>query len=223
MNAAEHLFCSSSLWRYLTQHQLLPWVLSGTRLGDHVLEIGAGYGAATSYLAERADRVTSLEYDHHAVARLKVNHHGDLNNALRGDAACLPFAEQAFSSVISILVLHHLKSAELQDRMFAEVLRVLRPGGVFLVFEVNDGWLHRIGHIKSTFTPLKPSSALARLTLAGFSRISVDFRRGGYRLSAMRAKRGEPSDGELPPSELLWDLDKDDFPREVVRAGSSES
>jgi len=32
-----------------------------------------------------------------------------------------------------------------------------------------------------------PGSAFARLTKAGFSKISVDFRSGGYRVSARRA------------------------------------
>jgi len=218
MNAAEHFFCSSSLWRYLTRHQLLPWVVSGARLGDHLLEIGAGYGAATHYLSERVGRVTSLEYDSHPISQLKNQHNGDPSATLRGDASFLPFADQAFSSVIGILVLHHLKSPELQDRMFAEVFRVLRPGGVFLAFEVNNSWIHRIGHIRSTFTPLEPGSAFARLTLAGFSRVSVDFRRGGYRLNATRTKRGEPREEEQPPLDDVWDRDQDNS-SEMVGAG----
>jgi ubiquinone/menaquinone biosynthesis C-methylase UbiE len=84
-------------------------------------------------------------------------------------------------------VLHHLKSRELQDRLFREVFRVLKPGGVFLAFEVNDSWMHRIGHYKSTFTAVRPGSAFARLTVAGFSRVFVDFRRGGFRILATRA------------------------------------
>jgi SAM-dependent methyltransferase len=188
MNAAEHFICSSSLWRYLTQRQLLPWVLSGACLGNHVLDVGAGYGAATSHLRRRVARVTSLEYDAKTVLHLKSQHSSDSTAALRGDASDLPFADQTFSSVIGILVLHHLKSGELQDRTFAEVFRVLRPGGIFLAFEINDTWFHRATHYKSTFTPLNPGSAFARLTAVGFSRVSVDFRSSGFRLSAARAK-----------------------------------
>jgi ubiquinone/menaquinone biosynthesis C-methylase UbiE len=186
MNGIEHFLCSTSLWRFLTQRQLLPWVLSGAHLGDHVLEIGAGYGAATSQLRKSVPRVTSLEYNADAARYLKVHHNGGPGGALRGDAAQLPFAPESFSSAIAILVLHHLRSRELQDRMFAEVYRVLRPGGVFLAFEINDSWVHRVGHIRSTFTPLSAGSAFARLTRAGFSRISVDFRRGAFRLGAFR-------------------------------------
>ncbi|HEY2457580.1 MAG TPA: class I SAM-dependent methyltransferase [Candidatus Acidoferrum sp.] len=188
MNALEHFVCASSLWRGLTQRHVLPWLLSGARLGDHVLDIGAGYGAATPDLRKRVSRVTALEYDANSVRRMQSQHSGDSFAALQGDAAELPFADQTFSSAISILVLHHLKSRELQDRMFAEAFRVLRPGGVFLAAEINDTWLNRAVHYKSTFTPLTPGSAFARLSAAGFSRISVDMRGGGFRISASRAK-----------------------------------
>jgi ubiquinone/menaquinone biosynthesis C-methylase UbiE len=187
MNRMEHFFCSTSLWQSLTHRFLLPWVLSGAGLGDHVLEIGAGYGAATGQLRKLAPRVTSLEYDPRSLQRLKAKHECAEVTALCGDAAKLPFADQSFSSAVAILVLHHLKSRELQDRALAEVHRVLRPGGSFFAFEINDGWVHRAAHFKSTFTPVTPGSAFARLTRVGFSKISVDFRGGGYRVSARRA------------------------------------
>jgi ubiquinone/menaquinone biosynthesis C-methylase UbiE len=186
MNGLEHFLCSSWPWRLFTQRQLLPWVLSGAPLGDHVLEIGAGYGPATPQLRKAVGRVTSLDYDAKSALHLKSHHNGGPGGALRGDAARLPFANHSFSSAIAILVLHHLRSRELQDRMFAEVYRVLRPGGMFLAFEINDSWVHRLGHLRSTFTPVSAGSAFARLTSAGFSRISVDFRRGAFRLGAMR-------------------------------------
>ena len=187
MNRMEHFFCSTSLWQSMTHRFLLPWVLSGAPLGDHVLEIGAGYGAATGHLLKLAPRVTSLEFDPRLLRKLKAKHRCAEVTPLCGDAATLPFADQSFSSAVAILVLHHLKSRELQDCAFAEVYRVLRPGGSFFAFEINDGWIHRAAHYKSTFTPVTPGSAFARLTSVGFSKISVDFRSSGYRVSARRA------------------------------------
>jgi SAM-dependent methyltransferase len=186
MNRMEHFFCSTSLWRRMTHRFLLPWVLSEGRLGDHVLEIGAGYGAATGHLLKLAPRVTSLEYDPRLLRKLKSKHQCAELTALCGDAATLPFADQTFSSAVAILVLHHLKSRDLQDRAIAEVHRVLRPGGSFFAFEINDGWIHRVAHYRSTFTPVTPGSAFARLTKVGFAKISVDFRGDGYRVSARR-------------------------------------
>jgi ubiquinone/menaquinone biosynthesis C-methylase UbiE len=107
---------------------------------------------------------------------------------IQGDAATLPFADETFSSAVAILMLHHLRSSELQDRAFAEICRTLRPGGVFLAFEIEDVWMHRVAHIRSTFVPIAPASAFARLTAAGFSKVTVDIRRGGFRIWALRVR-----------------------------------
>ncbi len=192
MNRVETWFCATSLWRYVTQRQVLPWILQGSELGEHVLELGAGPGAATEELKRRAARVTSLEYDHAFAMRLGARVGGQNAAVIQGDAATLPFPDTTFSSAIAILMLHHLQASEQQDKTFAEVYRVLRPGGVFLAFEIPDGWFNRVIHTKSTFVPLQPASAFARLTAAGFSRVTVDSQRGGFRIRAFRA--WEPSD-----------------------------
>jgi ubiquinone/menaquinone biosynthesis C-methylase UbiE len=206
MNAAEHLICSSSLWRYVTKRRLLPWILSDTSLGDHLLEIGAGYGAATEQLRRRVSRVTSLEYDHVSTQKLKLHHHGGPGGAVHGDATQLPFASESFSSALAILVLHHLKSRQLQDRAFAEIFRVLKPGGVFVALEITDSWIHRVGHIRSTFTPVSPGSAFGRLSTAGFSPIALDVRKGAFRFIAIRPDGEELATEcveETPQTELV--------------------
>src|SRR5713101_1704625 len=188
MNRFETWFCGSPFWRYVTRRQLLPWILQGSELGDHVLELGAGPGAATQELGQLATRVTSLEYDHAFSAKLGARVSGASVTVIQGDAATLPFSNGAFSSAIAILMLHHLRSNEMQDRAFAEIARVLRPGGVFLAFEIQDSWLHRVGHIQSTFVPVTPASAFARLITAGFSKVTVDLRRGALRIRALRPR-----------------------------------
>jgi SAM-dependent methyltransferase len=240
MNRLENWFCSTNFWRSVTRDHLLPRMLDGAGLNGaepraHVLELGAGCGAATSELRRRFPRVTSLEYgatfaaqiactsrddncsgasapeDLHGAARTashlpqsaegaaqglarpawsakhvpQVAEH--IAHVVQGDAAQLPFADESFTCVIAILMLHHLRSRELQDCAFVEVWRVLRPGGIFVVFEIHDGWLQRLIHMRSTFVPVKASGAHAHLNAAGFARVSVDFLRGGFVLRAQRA------------------------------------
>lgn len=188
MNAYETWFCGSDIWKWMTWRKLLPWVIQGSELGEHVLELGAGLGPATEELARLSSRVTSLEYDHRFAAKLATRVNGSNATVIQGDAAALPFAKSSFSSVIAILMLHHLRSKELQDSALAEISRVLRPGGVFLAFDIQDSWLHRFAHIHSTFVPLSPSSAISRLMNAGLSEVTVDIRRGAFRVRALHPR-----------------------------------
>lgn len=188
MNAFEKWYCGSALWRYLTRRELLPWMLEGSALGEHVLELGAGAGPATVELACRSHRVTSLEYEHSSALKLRTRANHSNVSVIQGDAAALPFPDATFSSAIAILMLHHLKSPELQDRAFSEIHRVLEPGGVFLAFDITNAWIHRIAHIKSTFVPLDPPTAIRRLMAAGLGQITIDSRSGGFRIRALRIK-----------------------------------
>jgi ubiquinone/menaquinone biosynthesis C-methylase UbiE len=186
MNSYETWFCGTRLWRWVTRRQLLPWMLQGSDLGEHVLELGAGPGAATEELSRLAGRVTSLECDHEFAAKLGARANHASVAVIQGDAATLPFSSSTFSSAVAILMLHHLRSNGLQDQAFAEIARVLRPGGVFLAFEIQDSWFNRVGHFRSTFVPVAPTSVVARLTAAGFSRAAMDLRSGGFRIRALR-------------------------------------
>jgi ubiquinone/menaquinone biosynthesis C-methylase UbiE len=184
MNSFENWFCASGLWRYLTERRWLPWALEGADLGEHVLEVGAGPGAATAELARRARSVTSLEYSHDFCMRLhsKV----DAARVVQGDASILPFKSQTFSSAIAMLVLHHLRSSGAQDRAFTEIFRVLKPGGLFVALEIQDGWLTRVAHFRSTFVPVSTDRLNGRLRTAGFSNVSVNNERGAIRIRAER-------------------------------------
>jgi ubiquinone/menaquinone biosynthesis C-methylase UbiE len=187
VNPLENWFCATGLWRIVTQHKLLPWMVSESALGEHVLELGAGPGAGTAELRRLAPRVTSIEYSHAFAIGLATREQGAATAAVvQGDASMLPFATSSFSAAVAILMLHHLQSRELQNRAFAEIRRVLKPGGVFLAFEIQDGWLQRRIHRHSTFVPVCPASMPALLSAAGFARVTVDIRVGGFRVRARR-------------------------------------
>jgi len=187
MNSFEHFACSSSVWRYFSEHHLLPWVFEGQKVGEHALEIGAGYGAGARFLRTRAKRVTALEYDMRSAAKMRLKLRDAGVEIVCGDGGQLPFEAERFSCASLILVLHHLKSVQLQDRMLGEVMRVLRPGGALVGFEIVDSRMNRIGHIGSTFTPLTAKAAFERLTAAGFARVSVNVRGGAFRFSGAKA------------------------------------
>jgi hypothetical protein len=63
---------------------------------------------------------------------------------------------------------------------------VLRPGGVFLAVEIQDRWLHRIGHFQSTFVAVAPADVPKRLARAGFRGVNVGFPRAAFRIRARK-------------------------------------
>jgi len=65
-------------------------------------------------------------------------------------------------------MLHHVPSTTEQDRLFAEVLRVLRPGGLFLGTDAIDTPDLRALHVDDVFVPVDPETLPSRLARAGF-------------------------------------------------------
>jgi ubiquinone/menaquinone biosynthesis C-methylase UbiE len=189
MNRAHALICSSGWWARTVERELLPWGLAGVDLGEEVLEVGPGYGATTRVLARRAGELTVLELDPGYCERLRRVLPTRVNVA-QGDATRMPFADGSFSAVVCFTMLHHVPSVELQDRLLAEVTRVLRDGGVFAGTDsVGSGQIFRLLHLRDTLVPVPPDGLPTRLEGAGLSEPSV--KRGGrsFRFRARKQSR----------------------------------
>jgi SAM-dependent methyltransferase len=180
---SEHVsFLASERWAQMLQRDLLPWLLAGGSLGDDVLEIGAGPGLTTDLLRTLAPAVTALELDASLAARLGERFAGTQVEVVQADASCAPFADGRFSAVACFHMLHHVPTPAHQDAVFAEVARVMRPGGVFLCADPLDTEAMRAAHREQgeTFVPLPPATLKARMQRAGFSQ--VELREADYQL-----------------------------------------
>ena len=66
-------------------------------------------------------------------------------NLLLGDARCLPFPDNAFDWAVSTATYHHIQGAAAREQAFAELKRVLKPGGEAFVTVWNrwqpQNWL----------------------------------------------------------------------------------
>ena len=102
------------------------------------------------------------------------------------DATDLPYEAGRFSAVLSFTMLHHLPTADQQDRLFAEAARVLRPGGLFAGNDSVDSGPFRELHVDDVCNPIDPSALPARLERAGFVDVKVDANEYGYRFRARR-------------------------------------
>jgi len=183
LNALENWYCSTSFLALDDSRAMLPWLLGGADVGDHVLEIGAGAGAATAELRKRAVMSSVLS----TIIFLPLNLHEERQCRRRASRCSIPaLCDRTFSSAIAVLVLHHLRSREQQDRASQKLIGYCNQAPTFLLLKFPDGWLNRVIHIKSTFVPVQAEALEARLAAAGFVDIALDRRAGGFSVRAAR-------------------------------------
>jgi ubiquinone/menaquinone biosynthesis C-methylase UbiE len=187
VNLLHRWYCRSPGWARIVQEQMLPNVLRDADLGDHLLEVGPGPGKTTQWLMERVPRLTAIEIDGDLAARLKEETAGTNVTVVEGDATRMQFPDNEFSAAVCFTMLHHVPSSGLQDRLFAEVCRVLRPGGLFVGSDSTSNLRFRLYHIMDTCVPVDPAELAARLEMAGFRDASVYVRKeGGFSFRAMK-------------------------------------
>jgi SAM-dependent methyltransferase len=153
---------------------IVPSAIGDVVLGDDVLEIGPGYGAATDVVSELVPQLTAVEIDKELVDLLSERFAAQPHvTVLQGDATALELADDRFTGAICFTMMHHVPSIELQDRLFAEVHRVLRPGAALVASDnlANDE-LEK-GHVGDTYNPVDPATLATRLEAAGFHDVRV--------------------------------------------------
>ena len=173
MNENHARVCPSPEWAAYIQNDILPSLVQHADLGDDLLEIGPGPGAATEWLRHRVKRLTVLEIDEAAAAKLAERYAGSNVEVVIGDATKLSYPDGSFDSVGYFTMLHHVPTAALQNKILAEALRVLRPGGALIASDslASDG-LHHF-HEGDTYYPIDPGTVVSRLQTIGFGALTV--------------------------------------------------
>jgi SAM-dependent methyltransferase len=128
----------------------------------------------------------ALEIDAALAAALSARLKGSNVDVIEGDATKMPFLESEFSGVVSFTMLHHVPSQELQNKVLAEVLRVLQPGGFFVGSDSLQNWFMTIIHIGDTLVPVNPNGFAARLESVGFEVLEVEKDSQAFRFRARR-------------------------------------
>jgi len=185
---------------------------------SHVLDIGSGLGGPGRTLAETYGcRVTGIDltqaFCDAATAMSDWVGLDTLVSFKQGDATDLPFDSQTFDAAMTIHVAMNIVA---KDKMYTEAHRVLKPDGVFAVYDVLQGeggevlypvpWARdpSISHLAT------PDEMKSLLTGAGFKLVDVqdsteESQSFFERMTAQMAETGTPP--------VIWQLFLgDDFP-----------
>ncbi|MBI5900176.1 MAG: GNAT family N-acetyltransferase [Rhodocyclales bacterium] len=151
-------------------------------VGVRVLELGAGTGANTLVPLKLGAQVTALDISHESlkVLRRRFSVGGFSAQASVGDIEALPVSSSTFDVVVSAGSLSYGENR----KVMVEVIRVLRPGGVFVcVDSLNDNMIYRVNRYihflrgrrsRSTLKNM-PSMRLIELYRANFEDVEVEY------------------------------------------------
>lgn len=112
-----------------------------------VLDIGCGPGAAVRAAAPLVTRAVGVDRSDAMIeiARRRSQEHGNAEFVV-ASAEDLPFPDGSFDRVWTIHAFHHWEGP---DRGIAECLRVLRPGGQFLIIESETKGAHGLSRSRA--------------------------------------------------------------------------
>lgn len=117
----------------------IPTQFANIREGDHVLDLGSGAGndcfVARAIVGETG-QVTGLDFTEAMLTKANENLQklGYTNvSFVQGDIEAMPLADALFDVVVSNCVLNLVPD---KPKAFAEIMRVIKPGGHFCVSDV---------------------------------------------------------------------------------------
>ena len=140
MGGHERLIMATRAYRFLTAHLIAPWALQGVRPQGEVLEIGAGAGAMAAHLLATTPElhmvVTDVDPEMCTLAARALRRYETNVTVEQADANDLHYADDSFDFVLSFLMLHHTGDWRAPIR---QAMRVLRPGGLLVGFDIAAG------------------------------------------------------------------------------------
>jgi len=142
---------------------------------DRVLEIGFGGGVTLSTLIERAGFVAGIDRSQVMAERAKAQYAGDVAAGRaefrEGTIEALPFEAASFDKVCTVNTIYFWRSLEVG---FAEIHRVLTPGGRAVIGFLPKSHMDRMGMPRDIFTARATEDVVAALENEGFVSLRVE-------------------------------------------------
>ena len=163
-------------YRVAARRIILPWILQDVEPSGEGLEIGAGLGGLTDQLLTLYPQfrmvATDTDVERVGMAEQVLSGFGQRASVQRADAVALPFPDGRFDLVLSAAMLHHVIE---WDKALAEAVRVLRPGGKLVGYDMLNtapARLMRVGERQGT-TLLHPGQLKTALDHLGLTALQT--------------------------------------------------
>jgi SAM-dependent methyltransferase len=164
--------------------------------GKRALDVACGTGYGSAHLGAVAGSVVGVDADEGAVAYARRRYASPNVVFELMDATRLAFADASFDAVCSFETIEHLPD---RDAFLAEVVRVLAPGGVFLVstpqaprtIDRPDNPYHFVEYARTDFEALL-RRFFAEVDLYGQRRLQTRRHRALQRLDILGLRRRLP-------------------------------
>jgi ubiquinone/menaquinone biosynthesis C-methylase UbiE len=101
------------------------------------LDVGCGTGHYLHRMNGYGYEMNGIDTSEGMLAQAKKNSNSQAAAVMKGSALALPFGDNSFDFSYIINVLHHLSSREEQLCALKEIARVVKPGGLLFVHEMN--------------------------------------------------------------------------------------
>ena len=142
-----------------------------------VIDIGCGVGNAHPLLAGNIGRLAGVDVS--AACLAEAAERNPRNEYRAYDGLNLPFPDASFDVASAVCVFHHIR-LDWREALAKDVRRVLRPGGIFAIFEHNPlNPLTRRAVSQCKFDKgallLRSREAEALLAAAGFADVETRF------------------------------------------------
>jgi arsenite methyltransferase len=142
---------------------------------DHVLEIGFGGGITLPALISRAPFLGAIDRSPDVVKWAKKKFSGSIKAGRaefrEGSVEAIPFDAAACDKVCTVNTIYFWRSL---DAGFAEIQRVLTPGGRVVVAFLPKEWMDRLEYPPDIFTSRAPNDVTAALITIGFKEVRVE-------------------------------------------------
>ena len=195
---------------------------AGLSLGDRALDFGCGAGRLSNGLAAHVDSVVGVDIAQSMVDEAnRINRFPDRVSFTAYDGHRLPFDDESFDSVVSLISIQHSPPA-VQLACLVEMHRVTKPGGVLV--------------LQMPARPSKPASLSADAMRAHIEPLSVSGSVGAGQTVVVRAKVTNTSSTPWPAGQLIrlgnhwlrdgepvrWNDGRTDIPEDIAPGATVE-